>query len=172
MLTNETILNILNTEFKDVIIKSEELGDLFTITIKPQNNYHVIAFLKIHKDLNFFFLTDLCGLHLPDQSGEELGVVYHLHNLIANKRIRVKTFFSEQNPKIESITNLFESANWQERETFDFYGIKFTGHPDLRRILNVDEMEYFPMRKEIPLEDSTRTDKDDRFFGRISQQTI
>ena len=58
------------------------------------------------------------------------------------------------------------SANWMERETYDFYGVNFVGHPNLIRILNVDEMTYFPMRKEFPLEDQSRIDKDDEMFGR------
>jgi NADH-quinone oxidoreductase subunit C len=73
---------------------------------------------------------------------------------------------SAENPQIDSIESVFGAANWQERETFDFYGIEFLGHPNLKRILNVDEMDYFPMRKEYPLEDQTRTDKDDTYFGR------
>ena len=64
------------------------------------------------------------------------------------------------------MTSLYASANWMERETYDFYGIIFDGHPDLRRILNMDEMEYFPLRKEYPLQDATRTDKEDKYFGR------
>jgi len=70
-------------------------------------------------------------------------------------------------PSVASIADLFESANWQERETYDFYGINFENHPDLKRILNMDEMVSFPMRKEFPMEDQGRTDKDDRYFGRI-----
>ena len=70
------------------------------------------------------------------------------------------------NPVVDSVTSLYESANWQERETFDFYGIVFKNHPDLRRILNMDEMLDFPMRKEFKLEDEYRTDKDNRYFGR------
>ena len=64
------------------------------------------------------------------------------------------------------MTSLFPSANWMERQEYDFFGIEFEGHPDLRRILNVDEMDYFPMRKEFRLEDATRDDKEDKYFGR------
>jgi len=78
----------------------------------------------------------------------------------------VKTFTSIEKPQIDTLTNLFSAANWMERETFDFFGIEFIGHPNLIRILNVEYMDYFPMRKEYPLEDQTRKDKDDRFFGR------
>ena len=71
-------------------------------------------------------------------------------------------------PQVDTIIDLFSCANWMERETWDFYGIVFKGHPQLKRILNMDEMISFPMRKEFPLEDSGRTDKDDRFFGRTT----
>lgn len=64
------------------------------------------------------------------------------------------------------MTHLWPAANWMERETYDFFGVEFVGHPDLRRILNVDDMDYFPLRKQYPLEDGTRTDKEDEFFGR------
>ena len=95
-----------------------------------------------------------------------MGVVYHLHNLEKNIRVRFKIFMDINNPEVFSATALYQSANWMERETFDFYGIRFVGHPNLIRILNVDEMDYFPMRKEFPLEDQSRIDKDDEMFGR------
>ena len=91
--------------------------------------------------------------------------MYHLHNWIENTRIRVKTYLTAD-PEVMSIADLFLCANWMERETWDFYGINFVGHPQLKRILNMDEMISHPMRKEFPMEDGGRTDKDDRFFGR------
>jgi NADH-quinone oxidoreductase subunit C len=105
-------------------------------------------------------------VHYPDFKGREFAVVYHLHSLVNNFRIRLKAFISIDNPEIESVVDLYAGANWMERETFDFYGVLFKGHPDLRRILNEDSMDYFPLRKEYHLEDATREDKDDRFFGR------
>jgi NADH-quinone oxidoreductase subunit C len=80
--------------------------------------------------------------------------------------MRVKVFVPIDNPKVPSLTKIFASADWQERETFDFYGIIFEGHPNLTRILNVDDMDYHPLRKEYPLEDQTRRDKEDLYFGR------
>jgi NADH-quinone oxidoreductase subunit C len=93
-------------------------------------------------------------------------VVYHLHNLQENMRIRFTVYTSIAFPDVFTASKLFSSANWMERETYDFYGVNFLGHPNLKRILNVDEMDYFPLRKEYPLEDQTRIDKDDEMFGR------
>jgi NADH-quinone oxidoreductase subunit C len=67
---------------------------------------------------------------------------------------------------VATLTSVFQAANWMERETYDFYGVNFEGHPNLKRILNVDEMTIFPMRKEYPLEDQVRQDKNDTMFGR------
>ena len=157
------ILEKLNTKFKDKILSVDENADVFTLVIASESAKEIIAYLK--DEQNYIFLTDICGVHFPEQE-KELGVVYHLHNLVENKRIRLKTFVTKANPKIDSVVSLFSAANWMERETFDFYGIDFVGHPNLIRILNVEYMDYFPMRKEYPLEDATRTDKDDSFFGR------
>jgi NADH-quinone oxidoreductase subunit C len=127
--------------------------------------HEVIRFLKENDSLGFTFLTTLCGIHYPDQK-LPLGVVYHLHRFSDNTRIRIKAFLPLENPTISTVSDLFSAANWMERETYDFYGILFEGHPNLKRILNVEYLDYFPMRKEYPLEDQTREDKDNRFFGR------
>lgn len=127
----------------------------------------VIRFMKEDETLNCNFLTDLCGVHYPDnEKDRQFAVVYLLHNWIENIRIRIKVFLNGDNPTVDTVTDVFASANWMERETYDFYGIVFLGHPKLKRILNDEGMISFPMRKEFPLEDSSRTDKDDRFFGR------
>lgn len=140
---------------------------VFVLEAEANSIVEILQFMKEDKTLNFHFLTDLCGVHYPEnENSEQFCVVYHLHNWFTNTRIRVKTFISGTQPELPSITSLFESANWMERETYDFYGIIFTGHPNLVRILNMDEMVSFPLRKEFPMEDSGRTDKDDRFFGR------
>lgn len=157
------ILEKLNTKFKDKILSVDANADVFTLVIAAESIKEMIAYLK--DEQNYIFLTDICGVHFPEQE-KELGVVYHLHNLVENKRIRLKAFVTKANPQIDSVVSLFSAANWMERETFDFYGIDFVGHPNLIRILNVEYMDYFPMRKEYPLEDATRTDKDDSFFGR------
>jgi NADH-quinone oxidoreductase subunit C len=162
---NAFITSKLKTCFPDGIISTDESSDMMTIVVSAGVIHQVIRFLKENKSLGFTFLTTLCGIHYPDRE-LPLEVVYHLHRLEGNVRIRVKTFLSLEHPVIATVTDLFSAANWMERETYDFYGIIFEGHPDLRRILNVEYMDYFPLRKEYPLEDQTRGDKDDRFFGR------
>ena len=143
--------------------------DVFSFEVTSDSIREVILFLKEEEDTNFHFLTDLCGVHYPDNSiDQQFCVVYHLHNWIENTRIRIKTYLNGAQPEIASISDIFLSSNWMERETYDFYGINFMGHPQLKRILNMDEMVSFPMRKEFPMEDNGRTDKDDRFFGRTA----
>ncbi|MFL9843176.1 NADH-quinone oxidoreductase subunit C [Flavobacterium rhizosphaerae] len=145
------------------------IKDIFSFEVVSDEANNIIRYLKEDPQLRFNFLTDVCGIHYPDNDKErQFAVVYHMHNWIDNVRIRIKTYLNGDNPETDSVTNLFLSANWQERETYDFYGIIFKGHPQLKRILNMDEMESFPMRKEYPLEDAGRTDKDDRFFGRTT----
>ncbi len=139
---------------------------MMTFTAPREYNLKVLNFLFDEEDLAFRFLTDLTAVHYPERAGEELCVVYHLHNLVDNLRIRFKVYTPVSQPDVYTATGLFSSANWMERETYDFYGVNFVGHPNLKRVLNVDEMDYFPMRKEFPLEDQTRIDKDDEMFGR------
>ncbi|MEN9918061.1 MAG: hypothetical protein RL662_497 [Bacteroidota bacterium] len=129
----------------------------------------LICFMKEDDTLSFNFLTDICGVHYPDNPKEsQIAVVYLLHNWVDNVRVRIKTFLDGDKPTVETATSLFASANWMERETYDFYGVAFEGHPNLKRILNDEGMTVFPMRKEYPMEDAGRSDKDDRFFGRTT----
>ncbi|WP_395065132.1 NADH-quinone oxidoreductase subunit C [Flavobacterium sp.] len=170
-LETANIQEIVTQKFGNKVLNFAMSRDIFSFEASPDAIHEVIRTLKVDENLNFHFLTDLCGIHYPDNdSTHQFAVVYHLHNWIENVRIRVTTYLNAENPEVNTITDLFLCANWMERETWDFYGIVFTGHPQLKRILNMDEMVSFPMRKEFPLEDSGRTDKDDRFFGRTAQK--
>ena len=135
-----------------------------SITVKKEHIHDVLGLLKNDEEMNFHFLTDLTGMQTADD--KQLGVIYHLHNMPRNMRVRIKTFMPIDKPEIPTATDLWSGANWMERETFDFYGVRFKGHPNLKRILNVDEMDIHPLRKEFPLEDQTRDDKRDKMFGR------
>jgi NADH-quinone oxidoreductase subunit C len=165
-LTNVYIAEKIRNQFGDAILSASEPYDMLTLVVNPSIAHGVINWLKNDAEIKIQFLTDVCGAQFPEIEGQEFCVIYHLHSLTNNIRIRIKLFIPASNPIIATVTDLFESANWQERETYDFYGIIFEGHPNLTRILNVDEMDYFPLRKEFPLEDGTRTDKEDKYFGR------
>src|ERR1700753_2252241 len=165
-LTNETIKDRLITKFGEQLSQFEEPYGFLTFEAPKDLHLKVMQFLFDDEELLLQFLTDLTAVHYPDQSVRELAVVSHLHNLTDNIRLRFKVFTSSEKPDVFTATQLYSSANWMERETDDFFGINFVGHPNLKRILNVDEMEYFPLRKEFPLEDQTRIDKDDAMFGR------
>jgi NADH-quinone oxidoreductase subunit C len=165
-LTNEIIKQRLQEKFGDQAYNFEEPYGMLTFEAPKEMNLKVMQFLSDDEELRFRFLTTLCAVHYPDQKGRELAIVYHLHNLTDNVRIRFKVFTDINQLDVFTATKLYEAANWLERETYDYFGVNFVGHPNLKRILNVDEMDYFPMRKEYPLEDQTRRDKDDEMFGR------
>lgn len=165
-LTNEQIKTKLTEKFGDVLTDWQEPYGMLTFTAPKDLNIKVMQFLFEDEELKFRFLTDLQAVHYPDRKGEELAVVYHMHNMVDNVRIRFKVFADITKPDVFTATAVFAGANWMERETYDFFGVNFVGHPNLIRVLNVDEMDYFPLRKEFPLEDQTRIDKDDDMFGR------
>src|SRR5690554_104120 len=162
---NTIVLSRLQERFDEVVNNAIEPYGLLTVETDKEHIIEVLEFLKKDEELQFIYLTDITAVHYPEL---ELGiaVVYHLHSFINNVRIRIKVYVDEKLPEIESATILWKGANWMERETYDFYGVNFIGHPDLSRILNMEDMEVFPMRKEYPLEDPNRVDKKDYFFGR------
>ena len=165
-LENNSVLELLKGKFGENIKSSEEPFGLLTVEVSTECVHDIIFWLRSEPSLSISFLTNLGAVHYPEDKGREIAIVYHLYSLTNNFRIRLKTYLSIDKPEIKSITDIYLGANWMERETYDFYGVIFTGHPNLKRILNEDSMDYFPMRKEYHLEDATREDKDDRFFGR------
>ena len=168
-LETSVIQNTLTGRFDSRVGEFTQIHDILTFEVASDAIVEVMQFLRDDSVMRFNFLTDLCGMHFPDAAIErQFSVVYHMHNWYDNVRIRIKCFINGDKPEIDTVSELFLSSNWQERETYDFYGIIFKGHPQLKRILNMDEMVSFPMRKEFPLEDGGRTDKDDRFFGRTT----
>jgi NADH-quinone oxidoreductase subunit C len=160
----EQITALLITRFSNDLVRAERSYDFPNIEIKKDHVIEILRFLGEAPEAGYRFLTTLFGVHLPDS--QELMVIYQLHNLGQNKRIRIKVRVPVDNPVLPSATTLFPAANWMERETFDFYGVVFQGHPNLTRILNVEDMLIHPLRKEYPLEDQVRSDKNDKQFGR------
>lgn len=166
MYNNQNIVEEVVGHFGEKVFAFEEPFGMLTFTTLASELVQVVKFLKEHKDFKFTFLTDVTAVHYPDDKDRELCSVCHLHSWENGLRVRIKTFVPIANPNVPSLTPLFESANWLEREAFDFFGVNYVGHPKLERILNMDEMDYHPLRKEYPLEDATREDKIDALFGR------
>ncbi|RZA03197.1 MAG: NADH-quinone oxidoreductase subunit C [Sphingobacteriaceae bacterium] len=164
-ITNEELLKAIQDQFADKVTVVGEPYGLLTLETTRENIIEILSFLKNSPVLQFIYLTDITGIHYPEQE-KPIGVIYHLHSLVNNVRVRLKVFLADGDVHIPTATTLWEGANWMERETYDFFGVLFDGHPDLRRILNVDDMTAFPMRREFPLEDPNRVDKKDYFFGR------
>jgi NADH-quinone oxidoreductase subunit C len=126
------------------------LGDA-TALVDPARLVDVMRFLRDDADCQFDMLTDVTAV---DYLGEDprFEMVYHLYSVPKNKRLRVKARVGERAPEIATLCELWPSANWMEREVWDLYGIRFVGHPDLRRILLYEEFEGHPLRKDYPKE--------------------
>jgi len=165
-ITNEELLQRVTAQFGKNVTNVTDPYGLLTVETSREQIIDVLSWLKADAQLQFIYLTDITAIHYPEIEGKEVGVIYHVHSLVNNIRIRIKVFLAEGDVNIPTATTVWNGANWMERETYDFFGVNFTGHPDLRRILNVDDMTVYPMRKEFPLEDPNRVDKKDYFFGR------
>jgi len=164
-LDNTYLWKKLSSKFGDDVAQLLDEYELLTVHVDIDAINAVLNFLKNDEELQFIHLTDITAVHYPQQE-KAFEIVYHINSLVHNIRIRIKVQVDGLNPEIPTATTIWKGANWMERETYDFYGIRFLGHPDLRRILNLDDMEAFPMRKEYPLEDPNRVDKKDLYFGR------
>jgi NADH-quinone oxidoreductase subunit C len=123
-------------------------GEL-TLSAEANDIVSVLAFLRDDAECGFICFIDICGADYPDRE-KRFDVVYHLLAPYKNRRIRVKVAADEDTP-VPSVISVFPSANWYERETFDLYGVLFSGHPDLRRILTDYGFAGHPLRKDFPL---------------------
>lgn len=166
MLDNKFVFEKLHQKFGDDIIGYEENFGLLVVYANREMNLKIIQYMYDEQELGFKFMTDLTAIHYPEHKGEELIITYLLYNMSKNFHVRLKFALDIKQPDIYTASALFPTANWLERECYDFFGVNFVGHPNLIRVMNVDEMDYFPLRKEFPLEDQTRKDKDDDMFGR------
>lgn len=164
-INNHELIQVLSERFGERVMAIHEPYGLLTFEISKGDIIDVLRFLKEHEVFKFNFLTDITAVHYPERS-QAIAVVYHLHSMVNRFRVRVKVFLSAEHPSVPTATVLWNGANWMERETYDFFGVDFKGHPDLRRILNMDDLGVFPMLKQYPLEDPNRVDKKDEYFGR------
>ena len=133
----------------DKLVESEITAGELSITVHRDDIDSVHKYLRDDANCQFKLLMDLCGVDYPEED-ERFCVVYNLLSLTHNLRIRVKIWTAEDEP-VPSVTDVFSAANWWEREAWDLYGIYFTDHPDLRRILTDYGFEGHPLRKDFPL---------------------
>ncbi|ORX56206.1 or F420H2 dehydrogenase [Hesseltinella vesiculosa] len=139
------LMSVLPKYVQQVSVYKDEL----TVYVAPSGLHPVMTFLRDHTNGQFKSLQDISGVDYPTRDNR-FEVVYQLLSFQYNARIRVKTYASELSP-VPSVVPLYNAANWQEREAYDMYGIFFTGHPDLRRILTDYGFEGHPLRKDFPL---------------------
>lgn len=128
----------------------EALGEL-TVRVKREGILEVCRFLRDDPDLDFDHITDVCSLDFPEDD-ERFEMVYHFYSVGKGHRIRLKARVPEDDCAVDSVTGIWQGANFLEREVYDMMGIQFKGHPDLRRILLTDDFEGFPLRKDFPTE--------------------
>ena len=147
---NERVRSRLSESFPDVPFEFSEFRGELTVVVPKEKIVDVCTFLKNDGDTKFDLLADLCGIDMYTPL-KRFGVVYNLYSLSHRHRVRLKTFVEEEHPHLATVTGVWKTANWHERETYDMMGIVFDGHPDLRRIYLPDEFEHHPLRKDFPL---------------------
>jgi NADH-quinone oxidoreductase subunit C len=146
-----TDLTKLKSKFPDAVLNVEEARGEVSVTLKREALLAVGAFLRDDPDYSFRFLVDVAAVDYNDKIPRFVAV-YHLLSHEHNQRMRLKVPLDGDNPEIESVTGIWPTANWHEREAYDLMGINFLNHPDLRRILLPDHWDCHPLRKDYPLE--------------------
>lgn len=143
----------LKQKFADAVLDVAEFRGETTITVKKEQIVEICNFLK--SDLGYNFLCDLCGVDYLGQSPRFM-VVYNIYNISLKDRLRIKVPVEESDATVDTVSTVWKTANWPERECWDLMGISFNNHPDLRRILMADDWEGHPLRKDYPLQGPDR----------------
>ena len=153
MLPPDQLAVVLKDKFPDSFLEIISFREMQTIHIRGQQVLELLRTLKSDPRFAFNFLADVTAVdHLGLDGHARFCVVYHLLNQYEARRIVVRAWVDEENPSLPSVTPLWNTADWQEREVFDLFGIRFSGHPNLVRILNPADFAYYPLRKDYPLQ--------------------
>lgn len=134
----------------DVLINSSTFRGDFSIVVKDTRLLEAAKLLAEDSELGFTTCSDVTAIDWATRK-DRFTVVYHIFSYQHNFRLRLKATIENNEPSIESVTSIWRSANWYERETYDMYGIIFKNHPDLRRMYMPEYFEYYPLRKEFPV---------------------
>ncbi|MEK6672598.1 MAG: NADH-quinone oxidoreductase subunit C [Nitrospirota bacterium] len=143
----EKIKEIFPSEVREI----REFRGQVSVTVKKDRIKELMRYLHKTPEMGFDYLRDLCGVDYLGKRDDRFEVVYHLYSINHRHMIRIKAIVSEEDCSIESVTDIWKGAGWHERECFDLFGIRFNGHPDLRRILLPEDWEGHPLRKDYPL---------------------
>lgn len=144
-------VNELKTKNPEWVSDAKQAFGETTIIVPREYIVDVCTFLKTTNGFDFNLLSDLCGADRGVEEDPRFEVNYHLTSLKSGKRIRLKVLLSEDDPHVNTVTGVWKTANWHERETFDLVGIVFDNHPDLRRILLPSDWDGHALRKDYPL---------------------
>jgi NADH-quinone oxidoreductase subunit C len=148
--SNHPLVTKLKTKFAEAVIEASEFLGQLSIRIDRARIVEVCDALKTDADTPFNYLSDLTCVHYPDKRDAPFEVVYQLYSIPKNERVRLKVATNGEG--VESVTSIWPSADWPEREVYDLFGVVFHNHPDLRRILLPPDWEGHPLRKDYPLE--------------------
>lgn len=146
----ELITNKVKEKFGDAVVEVSDFRDDLSITISKDKIVELAKFLKEEDDFQFVMCKDVTAIDWATRKNR-FTTVYHVYSFKINYTLRIKANIANNPPEIESVTPVWRSAEWYERETFDMYGIKFTNHPDLRRMYMPEGFEYNPLRKDFPV---------------------
>ncbi len=146
----ELVTSKLKERFPQINFEISEFRGELTLAFDKKNVVEVCKFLKEDSDLEFRLCEDVTAIDWARRKNR-FTVVYHIFTLKHNFRLRLKADVDESECSIDTVTSVWKSANWAEREAYDMYGIKFNSHPDLRRMYMPEEFEYHPLRKDFPL---------------------
>ena len=143
----------LQAAMPGALLATQGFRDETTLVVAPQDVVAVCRYLRNTSGLVYNFLSDISSVdYWPEQERpERFGICYHLLSMLYSRRLRVKVFVAEDEPELPSLTPVWPAANWLEREIFDLMGIRFTGHPDLRRLLMPADWDGHPLRRDYPL---------------------
>ena len=145
------IIDSIKSKFGNQVLESHAFRGDQTVTINKHSMVDIFKFLRDDPDHLFNFLMDITAVDYLNKKSERFEVIYHLYSHKFNSRVRIKIQVCEEDCFLDSLVSLWLGANWYEREIWDLYGIKFKGHPNLRRILLYDEFKGHPLRKDYPV---------------------
>lgn len=147
----ELVITKTKEKFGSDVVDITNFRDDLSIEIKPEKLLSFCSFLKEDPELDFAMCVDVTAIDWAKRKNR-FTTVYHIYSLTKNFNLRIKSTIEDaKNPEIDSVTSVWKSADWYERETWDMYGIKFINHPDLRRMYMPETFEYFPLRKDFPV---------------------